>query len=147
MKLLKEYLSTKVKVKSGFPTKPKCSDIIRFLKENGFVEVKISSKIDDYYKIINIIKKKIETDNIYIVEKNRNGKKNDWIRFIKCGKLNNDNPIFFINVTEDGSEFHCQLCNDKNAIGFVDSSGDSHDAHVFFNYSDFVDEVNRIYRL
>lgn len=130
MKLLTEYLSTKVKAYIGFPKVPKLKDILNFLDEHEFIGHKYQEEKE--HGINNVLYDENKEHNAYLWAKNHS---NDeyWIRF--CAK-NETKYIFFVRATENGKI----ISKDIGYIEFFDRN--TNEEIKFTDYDNFINEIN-----
>lgn len=134
MRLLAEYLSTKVKVSKGFPEVPKLETILNFLKSNGFVEIQHTADMSPQKQMENDAMK---GKDVFMYEKNMHGDEY-WIRFCKAGKLSNKNPIYFVRATTDG---HIE----SEDIAYTEYIERGRVDFKFTDYNEFVETINKIF--
>lgn len=136
---INEYLSTKVNVKSPCPLEPCQEDMINFLQANGFEEIKnFDYENADLFDLVKMISFKSEENKKreYLVSNDLYQKEYRWIRFWFGGEINNENPIFFVRVTNNGHFTekvkgpNCALENATRRFKEI------------YAYNDFVDFIN-----
>lgn len=141
---LNEYLLSKKnakKPKLAFPSKPVRDDVVDFLKDNGFEEIENEYGVD-FFKLMRDAQKIAGENRSGFIQETkdkayqRNGVDNYiWIRFWLGGKICRDNPVFFVRVTEDGS-------NPNTGIpAFIEWS--TNDDQAYSNYEAFRQDVNK----
>ena len=128
MRLLVEYLSTKVKINNSFPKEANHDKIIDFLKSQGFVEAKGKDfSLPDYI----IIYASEHKEPFYIDS-------NSSITFTNGGKIDKDNPVFYCNtklspwIGINYSEWFSGIASQNKDI-------------VYKTYSDFRNRVNKFF--
>lgn len=135
MRLLAEYLSTKVKVSKGFPEVPKLEDILEFLKTNGFVEVKY---VYNKSALKSLEDMAVNGHNAFTWLKNKDNDDEYWVRFCKSGKLSKENPVYFCRVTDDG---HIK----SSDIAYIEYCERGVEDKQFTKYDEFVKDVNEFF--
>jgi hypothetical protein len=118
MKLITEYLSTKVKsdkIYGEFPHTPKFEDIINFLEDNKFEFVDVTEESPNSLKTktyghfmdyLNNIAKRATIPQ-YAWQKNSDGK-TYWVRFWKPGEFSKEdkNFVYYCTCNENGEDLH-----------------------------------------
>ena len=151
MKLLTEYLSTKVKmdpVNNRFPQKPVLDDIIDFLQKNGFKEIVLNSNSEyNSFRQLNNLLKNSDTPLYmipYSVKECRDylKKTNLWIRFANPGKINKSNPEFFLRLPKGGDYDNMS----QPIIAYIEVEGfkDPNNTMTIekFDYTEYEDFIN-----
>lgn len=144
MNNINEYLSAKIKNLKQFPKTPNKASIISFLKYKGAKELK-NPDLNDYDFILkSFTTNYLDKPRFMTGTYNPNQENEQWIRICNAGKVNDENPIIYISVTDDGSEKLVHAAFYDNIIGFEDfnSHGEEKPIH---SYEDMLDEINKYF--
>lgn len=137
MKSITEFLSTKVKIDKdtlyrGFPKTPNIDLIIKFLKENNFVQIERDSEFSTASgQIMNGVDR--QTKNVFVcINLNSIGTVfGTAIYFCKTGEINRKNPLFYVRINEkDGN------------CSFIRKTPDKHE---FEDINEFKKEIDDCY--
>lgn len=132
-----QYLSTKPNsLKDQFPKTYKMSTIIDFLIKNGYKQVD-SRLFDNLYEATEFMTKECKSGTYpaFIVSKKYYNNDHKWIRFWKGPEITNDNPIFFIKATDEGTK--------PDSVASTDFATEDKEGRVkdIDNFDDFIKEI------
>lgn len=135
MKLLTEYLSSKVKLNDKFPMELDKDKIIEFLKGRGFIEAHTDSYTwENAFGLARLIRKPM-----YILgQYDETSRYSHFIMFCNGGECSHENPMYMCRTHPDALTGQLDDCFISDA-----NTRDGKAFKVFKTYEEFAEDVKR----
>lgn len=142
MKLLSEYLSTKVKARLNFPRTRKFKTIINFLDKAGYNDIKYD--INHHTKsALEYISK--ENEKSYCFGKHTSYQNIHWLRIYNGGEISKENPVYYM-LCGDGDDD--DMYGNIDMTSFAENSAEHPSDYVQYrDFDEFIDLLNKNLKL